>query len=128
MPATHPRPDLAAHERATRAKFATVATELRGILGARLTAYVGGVQSTRAVREWAEGGRTPGGAVQQRLRLALQVALMIADEDGTEITQAWFQGLNPQLDDRSPATMLRHGDVEAGPAVIAAARAFLVVG
>jgi hypothetical protein len=48
--------------------------------------------------------------VQQRLRLALQVALPIAEAAGPEVAQAWFQGLNPRLEDRSPARMLRDGD------------------
>lgn len=129
MPATRSRPDFAAHQRATRAPFPEVARELRELLGARLVAYIGGVQETRAVRQWAEGGRAPGASDQQRLRIALQVALVIAEADGPEVAQAWFQGLNPQLDDRSPARMLRDGDLEeTGPAVIAAARAFLVGG
>ncbi len=66
---------------------------------------------------------------QQRLRHALVVAMTSADADGPQITQAWFQGLNPQLDDRSPARLLREGELEdVGPAVTAAARAFLVGG
>lgn len=129
MPATRPKPDFEAHQRAVRSPFPTVAKELRDLLGARLVAYIGGVQNTRAVREWAEGGRTPSQEEQQRLRLALQVALLITAADDNEIAQAWFQGINPQLDDRSPARMLRDGTLnEAGPAVIAAARAFLVGG
>jgi hypothetical protein len=45
------------------------------------------------------------------------------------VAQAWFQGLNPQLDDGSPARLLREGDLdEVGPLVVAAARAFLVGG
>ena len=45
------------------------------------------------------------------------------------MTQAWFQGLNPQLEDRSPARLLREGDLDAvGPEVIGAARAFLADG
>jgi hypothetical protein len=123
------RPDLAAHERAVRAPFAEVAVELRSILGPRLVAYLGAVKETRAVHEWADGRRTPGEATRQRLRLALQVALVLEASDGAEVTQAWFQGLNPQLDDRSPARLLRDGELdEVGPAVIAAARAFLVGG
>jgi hypothetical protein len=40
-----------------------------------------------------------------------------------------MQGLNPQLEDRSPARLLREGELqEVGPAVIGAARAFLVGG
>jgi hypothetical protein len=114
-----------------RASFPEVVGELRQLLGARLVAYLGGVRETRAVHQWADNddARQPSTEVQQRLRLALQVALPIADADSNEIAQAWFQGLNPQLDDRSPARMLRDGDFEeAGPAVVAAARAFLVGG
>ena len=129
MPATRPRPDFDAHQRAVRAPFPTVAGDLRELLGARLVAYIGGVQNTRAVREWAEGGRAPSQEEQQRLRVALQVALLIAEADDKDIAQAWFQGMNPQLEDRSPARMLRDGELdEAGPAVVAAARAFLVGG
>ena len=123
------RPDLAAHEHAMRAPFADVVRELRDILGPRLVAYLGNVKETRAVHEWADGERVPRQSARQRLRLALQIALVIAGADGPEITQAWLQGLNPQLEDRSPARLLREGEFdEVGPAVIAAARAFLVGG
>jgi len=38
-------------------------------------------------------------------------------------------GLNPQLDDRSPARLLREGEIhEVGPEIVAAARAFVVGG
>lgn len=67
--------------------------------------------------------------MRNRLRVALQVALSLAAAESPEIAQAWFQGLNPQLDDRSPARMLREGELEeVGPAVIAAGRAFLIGG
>jgi hypothetical protein len=123
------RPDYAAHQRAVRASFPEVAGELRSILGAKLCAYLGSVKETRAVHEWADGAREPSAETQRRLRLALQVAIAIAETDGPDITQAWFQGLNPQLEDRSPARLLREGEVdEVGPAVIAAERAFLVGG
>lgn len=129
MSATQSRPDLVAHTRSVRASFPEVVTELRALLGARLVAYLGSVGETRAVREWADGSRTPGAEVQQRLRVALQVAIPIADAESSEIAQAWFHGLNPQLDDRSPASLLRAGDPdEVGPSVIAAARAFLIGG
>jgi hypothetical protein len=102
---------------------------LREILGLKLCAYLGSVKETRAVNEWAEGVREPSDAVQRRLRLALQVAGAIAEVDGPEVARAWFQGLNPQLDDRSPARLLREGDIdEVGSEVIAAERAFLVGG
>jgi hypothetical protein len=129
MSVAQSRPDFAAHTKAVRASFPEVVAELRAVLGARLVAYLGSVNETRAVRQWADGDRAPGEDVRQRLRVALQVALPLADTESPQIAQAWFQGLNPQLDDRSPARILREGDLEeVGPAVIAAARAFLIGG
>ncbi|MGE3795300.1 MAG: hypothetical protein AB7I38_15410 [Dehalococcoidia bacterium] len=104
-------------------------TELSRILGLKLTAYVGNVKETRAVSEWASASREPSAGVQRRLRLALQVADAIARVDGDGVARAWFQGLNPQLGDRSPARLLREGDLdEVGPEVVGAARAFLAGG
>jgi len=78
------------------------------------------------------GGRHPGGAGQTdeyRLRLAYQVAALIAEKDSPAVVQAWFQGLNPQLEDRSPARLLREGDLdEVGPLVLTAARSFAATG
>lgn len=123
------RPDYAAHIRAVRSSFPEVVAALREILGLKLCAYLGSVKETRAVNEWAEGVRGPSDVVQRRLRLALQVAGAIAALDGAEVARAWFQGLNPQLGDRSPARLLREGDLdEVGPEVIGAERAFLVGG
>jgi hypothetical protein len=129
MSVTGARPDLVAHSRAVRASFPELVSELQSVLGARLVAYLGSVKETRAVRQWADGEREPSEEVRNRLRVALQVALSLAAAESPEIAQAWFQGLNPQLGDRSPARMLREGEVdEAGTAVIAAARAFLIGG
>jgi hypothetical protein len=129
MAATASRPGLAAHTLVVRSTFPEVVTALRELLGPRLVAYLGAVRETRAVHQWADGARAPSDAVQQRLRVALQVASMVAEVEGPRIAQAWLQGLNPQLDDRSPARLLREGELqEVGPAVVGAARAFLVGG
>jgi hypothetical protein len=123
------RPGFAAHTQSVRATFPEVVDALRELLGPRLVAYLGSVRETRAVHQWADGVREPSDSVQQRLRVALQVTSMLAEAESPRIAQAWMQGLNPQLDDRSPARLLREGDVqEVGPAVIGAARAFLVGG
>ncbi len=71
-------------------------------------------------------GRKPHAAVQRRLRVALQAAAPIAEVDSAAVAQAWFQGLNPLLDDRSPLLLLSDGDLdEVEPAVIGAARSFV---
>ena len=100
-------------------------------IGARgaTVADLGSVRETRAVRQWAEGEREPGEEVRNRLRVALQVALPLAEAESPEIARAWFQGLNPQLDDRSPrGCSARASSRKSAPAVIAAARAFLIGG
>jgi hypothetical protein len=123
------RPDLAAYEHATRLAFPVVVKELKELLGGRLVAYLAGVSEVRAVNDWAEGTRSPRGQVEDRLRFALRVASFIAHHDGAGVAQAWVQGLNPQLEDRSPARLLREGDLEeVGPQILAAARAFIVGG
>ena len=103
---------------------------LRNLLGAKLVAYIGGVKETRAVRQWAEGSRKIANRDDvERLRVAYRAAWMINLKDSTRVVQAWFQGLNPFLDDVSPARLLRDGDIDAdGPRVIAAARQFAAVG
>ncbi len=113
-----------------RVPFESAVKELRDLLTPRLVAYIGRVRETRAVHQWADGTReVKSGGVEDRLRFALQVALLLSEHDSPRVVQAWFQGLNPHLEDRSPARLLRVGDLgEVGPLVLAAARSFLVGG
>ena len=121
--------ERACHRLSLKMSFPEIATELRAILGGRLVAYIGSVTETRAVRQWADGERRPSTAVENRLRLAYRAAKCIADVDGRGVAQAWFQGLNPMLDDVSPARLLREGDPERdGKAFIAAEKYFIANG
>lgn len=130
-PAVAPRPDLHAYNHAHRLAFESVVKELGEVLGYKLTAYLAEAQDVRTVKGWADGSREVRrrDEVEPRLRLALQAALLIREADSDQIAQAWFQGLNPQLDDWSPARLLREEPLEqAGPQVLHAARAFVVGG
>lgn len=122
-----PNRDLQAFTQAIRSPFEDVVKDVSGILGPKLVAYIGGVTETRAVQQWAAGHREPKNPdLEKRLRLAAQLARLIASSDGDGVAQAWFQGLNPQLGDRSPARLLREGDTnDVGPKLLAAARAFV---
>ena len=86
---------------------------------------------TRAVRQWADSAdaRTPSTEVVNRLRMAYRIAALLREKDSAAVVQAWFQGMNPRLDDVAPARLLREGDLEqVGPEVLAAARAFAAAG
>lgn len=122
-----PRIGLQAASDAQRLGLPEIVTRLRDLLGARLVAYLGIVQETRAVREWADGTREPGSeAVKQRLRDSFHIAALLAEVEEPTVVQTWFMGMNPQLGDRAPARLLREGDAETTPSeIVAAARAFV---
>jgi hypothetical protein len=123
------RPDLIVFDRVTRLAFPVVVKELREILGPNLVAYVAEVTEIRTVNDWADGTHKPRSDVESRLRLALTLAGTITEHDSAGVAKAWFQGLNPHLDDRSPARLLREGDYdEIGSLLIGAVRAFVVGG
>ena len=125
---TPPRPDLLAYRESTTLEFPKLVTELTGVLGKKLTAYIGSVKDARAVDRWMAGSEAYKG-VEERLRLAYRLAKMIGDQEGPRVVQAWLTGLNPELNDRVPVRLLREENVEAvGPEILAAARAFLAGG
>jgi len=122
---TPARPDLAAHRRAVTADFPTVAGELTGIIGKKLTAYIGGAKDVRAVDRWI-AGNLPYRDAEDRVRFAYRVARALSGGDQPSVVQAWLTGLNPELNDRSPIRLMREGSLEeVGPKILAAARAFL---
>lgn len=126
---TAPRGGLRAHQDSVRLSACELVSGLRDLLGARLVAYIGSVKETRAVRQWADGERIPSTETMSRLRAAYHVAALLHEKDSAAVVQAWFQGMNPQLDDVAPARLLRDGALDdSGPAVLAAARAFAAAG
>lgn len=129
--ATVARGDLRAYEESVRLDAPELVERLRDLLGAKLVAYLGSVQETRAVRQWADAGdpRTPSNEVLNRLRMAYRIAALLRGRDSAAVIQAWFQGMNPRLDDVAPARLLREGDLEqVGPSILSAARAFAAAG
>lgn len=117
---------LRAYNDSIRRPTPQIVNDLRHVLGAKLVAYVAGVSETRTVREWAEASRRPTSAAENRLRLAHRIATLIGQSEGQAVVPTWFQGMNPQLGDRSPARVLREDGVEAaGSRVLAAANAFV---
>lgn len=123
-------PGLDAFRDSVSLDFPDLVDGLRGMLGAKLVAYLGTVKEARAVRQWASGERVPSDMVISRIRLAYHVAGLLSESpNAPSIIQAWFQGANPQLEDQSPARLIREGRVDSvGPQVVAAARAFARIG
>ena len=123
-----PRPDLFAHREALRLPASKVVETLVEIVGRKLTAYIGGVKDERAVDRWTAGGAIYGDA-ESRLRFAFQVARALSEHDSPTVVQAWLMGVNPELGDRVPLRLMRENEIDGvAPAILSAARAFLVGG
>lgn len=115
------------HHEIVQFSDAELAAHIRTGLGAKLAAYLGNVKETRAVRQWADGERSiRDPRVVQRYRVAAVVLGIVRTRAQADVAQAWFQGLNPILDDRSPLVVLKGsgGDDDAAREALAAARAF----
>lgn len=98
-----------------------VARCLQEVLGQRLAAEAVGVRDPKAVGAWIRGGRTPHPQTARHLRHAYEVVQLLLEQEGAQTVRAWFAGMNPELDDRSPASQLASNPA----AVVGAARAFL---
>ncbi len=114
--------------RRQRAPINVIVRKLTDVLGAQLVAYIGSLDDARVVRRWMSPRPAPTLTkdIQDRLRFAYSVAKCLADSDGAETAQAWFQGENPMLGNNSPAELIRTGDLETdGQRIVAAERYFL---
>lgn len=113
------------HRASVEVDIAQIASFLQENLGSRVTALIGKVTDSREVGRWASGEHRPRPPSEQRLRVAYQVFHLVQSAESPHTVRAWFVGLNPQLDDTSPAEAIasdRHRDV------LAAARAFVAGG
>ncbi|PRZ39662.1 hypothetical protein CLV47_11826 [Antricoccus suffuscus] len=111
-----------AHAQAIRVDFTEIVKFLSESLGPKLTAFIAGVD-TKTVHRWINSdGQRPREAYEQRLRAAFQIFQLLQAVESPPTVRAWFMGMNPQLDDASPAEALAE---DRKRDVMAAARAFV---
>jgi hypothetical protein len=116
-----------AHKQAVSVPVNELAASLQQALSRRLTAYIAGVNDAKTVTRWANGEVTEirDHLVEQKLRVAFEIFLLLMNFEASQTVRSWFIGLNPQLDDVAPAEAIREGRLKDA---IAAARAFTVGG
>lgn len=115
-----------AHRQAVVTPMSDVVSFLQDLLGRRLVAYVAGVKDAKTVSRWANGEvESVRQESEARVRTAYEVAQLLVRFDSPRIVKAWFIGLNPQLDDVSPAEAIREGKLKEAKA---SARAFVAGG
>lgn len=98
-----------------------LAFELRKLPSVQIVVHIGQVPGARVVRQRAGEVCKPSTAVMRRLRSAYFVAGVLHEH-----VQSWFSEANPQLGNSTPVARVRDDPLqESGPAVLAAARAFI---
>ena len=93
---------------------------LKTLLGTKLMSLTMGVDPV-TVDRWIAGQSHPRLDNEKRIRATYQVYELLKGVEASPTIRAWFMGMNPQLDDRSPSETTAEGDLRA---VLAAARAF----
>ena len=115
-------PGRKAHFESIKAPVTKIAAQLLEILGARLSALVVGLSDPKAMGEYAKGARTPQPDTDAKMRVAHQVIVtLLSGNLPRETIQAWFVGMNPDLDDEPPARVI----LESPKKVLDAAKAFV---
>jgi hypothetical protein len=97
---------------------------LQDVLGVRLTALLAGVADTQMLSGWVSEELRPDPVAERRLRDAFRIAELLLQEESPQAVRSWFLGMNPELDDRSPALAL----ADAPELVAEAARNFIATG
>jgi hypothetical protein len=115
-------PTTEAHQKAVAFEIDDIARYLQETLGQRLVAFMAGVADPKRVGHWARGAQAPRDQAERRLRAAFQIFHLLLAEDSAHVVRAWFIGMNPQLDDDSPAEAIREGRLKEA---LSAAKAFI---
>lgn len=118
------RGDARAHQDSVALRLSDIVAFLNENIGANLTAYIA-EKSPATVGRWARDEQSPTDRIERRLRETYRVYQHLTGDDSNHVARAWLMGLNPQLDDESPADVLREDRLRE---VLIAAKAFQIGG
>ncbi|MGI8553030.1 MAG: XRE family transcriptional regulator [Dehalococcoidia bacterium] len=113
-----------AHAQTARASVESMADELRDLFGSRVLATILGIADAKAIRRYVLGEQRPQPSVEQHLRTCFQIAKLLQQIESASTIRAWFMGMNPLLEDRAPASLVRTEPER----VMQAARSFVAQG
>jgi hypothetical protein len=92
--------------RAETASIEEVVMLLRAVLGPELVASIAGNETRGCVSAWAQGRDGPGEAGARRLRIALELVLLVMEDEGIEAARSWLLRPDRRLEGRSPLAVL----------------------
>ena len=115
------------HHKAMNADLKTMASTLVDVMGRAIVAGIVGIRNPKTISRWASGEVTSvrDRYTEERLIAAYQVTSLLQEHYGKDTIRSFMLGMNPVLNDESPAIALREGDFKGA---INAARNFLAGG
>lgn len=116
-------PRVEAHARAIQRELRPALEKLVATLGKSLTASIVG-RDLKTIGRWLAGQGPRRDDEKRRVWDLLQIVELLLATNSPSTVCAWFIGMNPELDDESPAKVLGEDDGR-GRSVMAAARAFV---
>lgn len=110
------------HKQSISLPIGEIASCLSLVLGTRLAALVVGLSDPKAISAYAKNEREPQSDTSIKLRQAFHVVSILESGNlSKESIQSWFCGMNPDLDDEAPASVI----LENPRRVLEAARGFV---
>lgn len=103
---------IESHRKAVNASLEEMAATLVTSLGRVITAYIVGVRNPKTISRWASGevASVRDRYSEERLLAAFQIVRFLMEYEGVSTIRAFMLGMNPDLNDASPADRLREGD------------------
>jgi hypothetical protein len=118
------RSTVVAHRDSLLVKDSDLVNALVLKLGTRLVGFI--VDKDRStISRWKKGETKVPDDASQALRLVYEIFRLLEANESDHTIRAWFIGMNPQLDDESPAEAIQAGRFKD---TLVAARAFLAGG
>ncbi len=105
--------EIRAHHTTAKRSIGEIAKSLQGTLGTALLMYMLDIKDPKTITRWANGQveSIRNIEVERRLRAVDQMVTMLLDVDPADSLRGWFLGMNPVLDDLSPAEAVQAGEL-----------------
>lgn len=103
---------IESHRKSVNASLPEMASTLVDVLGRSITAYMVHVRNVKTITRWANGdvSQIRDRYSEERLLAAYQVVAFLLEHEHPDTIRALMLGMNPVLDDDSPAHAIREGN------------------
>jgi hypothetical protein len=94
-------------DRPSRNGLPDLGAQVRDLVGVDLAAYLSGAGTTEEFVSWLKQADATSDYAAPRLRLVLELADLFRPRNASTLLRAWLREIDPALDRRSPAQVIR---------------------